>query len=254
MLTRLLAGLCALILLVAPALAQPVTLTGTVTYYERIALPAGAQLRLQLVTLDDGRQIAAATSRITEQASPPITFTMNLRSASAATAGPLGLVAEIRAGGQLFFRNAAPTPVDLANPDGIAIVVNTASGPAPQPSTPEPPVPDPQLLGTSWTVTSIGGRPAIGPHPLTLTIDFDRRIGGNSGCNNYFSEATIEAQVISFSAAAATRMACTQDIMDQENAYFAALSAVSAYELDGESLRLLDAAGVPLIGLVRAGE
>src|SRR5690606_25518207 len=108
MLKRLFAGLVAIMLLASPAMAPAITLTGTVTYYERMALPAGSQLRLRLVTLADNRQIASASSQITDRASPPIAFSMNLRSTSAATAGPLGLVAEIRANGQPLFRSAAP--------------------------------------------------------------------------------------------------------------------------------------------------
>ena len=49
-------------------------------------------------------------------------------------------------------------------------------------------------------------------------------------------------------------MACAPDLMNEENAYFTALSAVASYELDDLGLRLLDAAGVPLIGLVRTTE
>jgi len=252
MLKRLFAGLVAIMLLAIPAMAQAITLNGTVTYYERMALPAGSQLRLRLVTLADNRQIASASSQITDRASPPIAFSMNLRSTSAATAGPLGLVAEIRANGQPLFRSAAPAPVDLTTPNGIAIVVSRASAPAPKPT--EPVMPEPKILDTSWTVTSIGGRPVIGTRPVTLTIDLDGRIGGNATCNRYTSEVLLDGQSITFGPAAATRMACEPDLMAQESSYFAALAAVKSYQLDGTSLRLLDAAGVPLIGLVEAGE
>jgi putative lipoprotein len=252
MLKRLFAGLVALMLLAGPAMAQAITLNGTVTYYERMALPAGSQLRLQLVTLSGNRQIAAAASQITGKASPPIGFSMNLHSTSAQTAGPLGLVAEIRSNGQLFFRSAAPTPIDLASPSGIAIVVSRASAPLPKPA--EPSMPEPQILDTSWTVTSIGGRPVIGTRPVTLTIDLDARIGGNATCNRYTSEASLDGDTMTFSPAAATRMACAPELMAQEAAYFAALAAVASYQLDGSSLRLLDAAGIPLIGLVRVSE
>ena len=42
--------------------------------------------------------------------------------------------------------------------------------------------------------------------------------------------------------------------MDQERAFFAALAATASYEMSGNSLRLLDAAGIPLIGLVEPKE
>jgi putative lipoprotein len=42
--------------------------------------------------------------------------------------------------------------------------------------------------------------------------------------------------------------------MAQESAFFAALIAVARYEISDDSLRLLDAAEVPLIGLIRTKE
>ncbi len=100
-----------------------------------------------------------------------------------------------------------------------------------------------------WRITSIGGKPAVGERPPTFSITADSRAGGNSGCNNYFAEADF-TDGLSFGPAAATRMACAEPLMAQEAALFAALAAVANYETDGESLRLLDAAGIPLIGLV----
>jgi heat shock protein HslJ len=41
-----------------------------------------------------------------------------------------------------------------------------------------------------------------------------------------------------------TMMACMpQEVMDQEQAYFSALSATASYRVDGNRLTLLDAAG-----------
>ena len=40
--------------------------------------------------------------------------------------------------------------------------------------------------------------------------------------------------------------------MAQEERFFAALEATSGYDLDGDTLKLVDAAGIPLAGLIRA--
>ena len=111
-------------------------------------------------------------------------------------------------------------------------------------------MPEPVLLDTLWRVTSIGARPVLGGPPVPLSIAADHRAGGNGGCNNYFTEASFEADRLTFGPAAATRMVCAPEIMAQEAAYFAALAAVAGFELGQGSLRLLDAAGVPLVGLV----
>ncbi len=247
---RIGALLAALALLIVPTFAATVTITGTVTYRERIALPQDAGLRVTLVRLDDDKSVAGASARIPTLGQVPIAFELNVHSDVPIADGGYGLVAEISSGGRILFRNPVPAPTDGTQP--VSIVVNFAPQPAP-PSQPQvPPVPD--FIDTVWTVTSIGGRPVAGTRPLTLSIATDLRAGGSGGCNNFFTEASIEANSISFGPAAATNMACTPEILEQEAAYFAALAAVSSYENDDKGLRLLDAAGVPLIGLVRTTE
>ncbi|MBJ3783312.1 META domain-containing protein [Devosia sediminis] len=262
--SKLVSALLALLLiLTTPALAQPVILDGTVTYRERIALPPDAWLRVMLVELTDGRPIVGATAGIPAKGEVPIAFVLNVRSDVDAHDGTHGLVAEISSGGRVLFRN--PVPVPVAAPGNLThIVANYAPGPIVDPKPPEEPdepmlpdpllPPQPGLLDTVWTVTSIGGKPAIADSKPTLSIAADHRAGGTGGCNNFFTEATVSGDSISFGPAAATMMACGQEIMDQEHAYFLALEAVASYHLDAQGLRLLDAAGIPLIGLVSATE
>lgn len=232
-----------------PALAQPVTFSGDVAYRERIALPQGAQLRVTLVTLPQATPVVGASAHVPATGSVPLAFELNVRRPLRADTA-YGLIAEISGRNGFYFRNAEPVAVDPANPSGISILVR--SNPAPKPEIePDMPLPPASLTDITWTVTSIGGRPVSGMRPVTLSIGSDLAVGGNGGCNNYFTEARIDGTALSFGPAAATRMACAEEAMKQEAAYFTALAAVTSYELDGKSLRLLDEAGVPLIGLVQ---
>ncbi len=234
----------AFVLMAAPALAEGVTLSGTVTYLERIALPANAQLRISLVTLPSGAPVAGASASIPAKGQVPLAFSLNLHRKPAD--GNYGLLAEIRSGNRVLFRNSQPAPVSPQTSRPVEIVVQS------MPYNPEPPLPTlPEITDIVWTVTSIGGRPATGPRPPTLSIAGDLRASGHGGCNNYFAETSLTLTTISFGPAAATRMACAPNIMQQEDAYFTALAAVSGFQLEGNGLRLLDAAGIPLIGLVR---
>lgn len=238
----------ALLLMAAPAWAEPVSFTGTVTYRERIALPAGAQLRVTLVNIPSGRPVAGASASIPAKGQVPLSFALNVR--TALTGNAYGLVADIQRAGQTLFRNPDPHPVDTAAAMPIEIVVRSI----PQaPAEPLPTLPS-GLIDGVWKVTSIGGRPVAGERPVTLSIAADQRAGGHSGCNNYFAEASITRSAIAFGPAASTRMACAPVLMVQEDAYFAALAAVASFQLEGTTLRLLDAAGIPLIGLVRDKE
>ena len=240
-----------LLLLVSPAGASTTTLNGTVTYRERIALPADAILRVTLVRLDGGSPVVGASANIPTRGVVPIAFALNVHSEVDMFDGSYGLLAEISSGEKVLFRNPIAVPVTQAASEPVSILVNFAPQPAPEP---EPAQPAPDFIEVEWTVTSIGGRPAVGPRPLTLSIAADLRAGGSGGCNNFFTEVSIEGETIAFGPPAATRMACEPTIMDQEFAYFAALSAVASFEHDDQGLRLLDAAGIPLVGLVRATE
>ena len=253
MLIRILAHMLALVLTllvaVMPAQADPLTISGEVLYHERIALPSGSTLHVGLVALPSGRPVVGAGAAIPVRTAAPLLFNLNVRSDAVTAGGSFGLVAEIRHGEDLLFRNDQAVPVDLTNALPVSILV-TRHTVAP----PTEPAFDPEIVGVVWTVTSIGGRPITGQRPLTLSIAADHRVGGSGGCNSYFSEASIAEHKISFGPPAATRMACAPDIMDQETDYFAALAAVASYEHDEAGLRLLDAAGIPLIGLVRTTE
>lgn len=248
MLIRTLAAL--LLLLVTPAWAGTVTLNGTVTYRERIALPADATLRVTLVRLEGGSPVLGASASIPTRGVVPIAFALNVHTDVDMFDGSHGLMAEISSGEQILFRNPVAVPLQAAG-GPIGILVNFAPQPTPEP---EPALPTPDFLEVEWTVTSVGGRPVVGPRALTLSIAADLRAGGSGGCNNFFTEASIEGETIAFGPPASTRMACEPTIMDQEFAYFAALSAVASFEHDDQGLRLLDAAGIPLVGLVRATE
>lgn len=250
MLRTLVRIVLALMVFTVPAIAAELTLTGTVTYRERIALPQGAVLRVTLVDTEAGNALVSAATAIPNQS--PIGFSLNVHRTLPADRS-YGLTAEITADGRVMFRSREAVPVDLLAPVPVGILVQHVPEPRPDPA-PTPPLPPQELVDVVWTVTSIGGRPVSGSRPLTLSIAPDYRVGGSGGCNNYFTEASIEGDAIGFGPAAATRMACAESVMAQEATYFTALAAVTKFELDGTSLRLLDAAGIPLIGLVNRPE
>jgi len=247
------AALAFVLLIAAHVWAGTVTLNGSVTYRERIALPPDAMLHVTLVRREALTPVAGASASIPAKGAVPIAFSLNIHSGIDPFDGSYAVLAEISAGGQVLFRNPVAVPVPDAAAGPVSILLNHAPRPAPAPA-PLPDLPLPDFLEVEWTVTSVGGRPVTGPRPLTLSIAADHRAGGSGGCNSFFTEAAIAGNTIAFGPPAATRMACEPAIMEQEFAYFAALGAIAAYEHDGQGLRLLDAAGIPLIGLVRATE
>jgi heat shock protein HslJ len=108
------------------------------------------------------------------------------------------------------------------------------------------------LVGTQWHLVSYGT-----PEDPTLVFGEDGRATGSGGCNSYGSDYTAADGTISFSVVVSTRMACVDsNLMDQEQAYFAALESASTFELGdgtltityGDSRQMIFAQSNPLAG------
>ena len=247
---RVLAAVLAMVLTVGTATAAPLTLSGEVTYRERIALPENGTLRISLVDLATPNQPRVqAQGAIASPGQVPLSFNLKFDDEVIAEGRSYGLRAEIISNGQIWFRNTEPLAIDVAAPTGLEIVTNftgritdAAAGPAVDPT---------PILDVSWTAEEIDGV-AAPPDITTLTIARDFRAGGRGGCNSYFSQAKLAGEALSFSAAAATRMACGDLEMAQEAVFFEALAATRFWRLDGERLLLLDAGGRTVVRLVRS--
>lgn len=247
-------ALCAaLLVFAAPALAAKLTLTGDVTYRERIALPAAGTLRVRLIDLATPDQARVeAEAAIANPGQVPLTFTLNLDETIVQPGHSYGLVAEIVADGAIWFRNVEPYPVDpLAPASPILIVVTFAGKIVDKTDIPAAP-PPPPILDVTWQAESIGGTPVVGSAPATLSIAGDMRAGGRGGCNSWFAQAKIDGDAIAFSAVAATRMSCAAGITEQETAFFAALGATRFWRLRDDKLVLVDSAGLDLVAFAKS--
>lgn len=101
--------------------------------------------------------------------------------------------------------------------------------------------PQGELAGTRWNVATIGGEASPTPTP---TIEFaNNRIVGTGGCNHYFGVYSAEKGELRVSDLGFTEMACDQDIMAREAAFFAALTSARSYSRLGDTLLLSDGAG-----------
>lgn len=234
----------------SPALAETLTLSGEVTYRERIALPPDAILHVHLVdtaaAADTPARIEAAAA-IAAGGQVPLTFTLHFDDRAIEAGHDYALVAEISAGGAVWFRNAEPYAVNPLLPEiPIVIVTNFTGSLIREPATPvEPEVPaTPAILDVIWQAESIGGNPLVANAETTLSIASDMRAGGRGGCNSYFAQAKIEGESLRFSAVAATRMACAApEVNEQEASFFAALAATRFWRVRDGKLVLLDSTG-----------
>ncbi len=246
-LVRLGLAVLALLVTLGGASAAQTTLSGEVTYRERIALPENGTLRILLVDLATPDQPRVqAEGAIASPGQVPLSFKLNFDNDVVAQGHSYGLKAEIIAGGQVWFRNAEPLPIDLVTPQAI-VVVTTFAGRVNDAAS-RPVVDTAPLLDRNWTAEEIGGL-AVTPDDSTISIASDMRAGGRGGCNSYFSQAQVSNDRLAFSAVAATRKACNETVMAQEAVFFDAINATRFWRMAGDKLELLDAGGRVLMRL-----
>ena len=143
------------------------TVRGTATYAERIKMPPGASLRVELLDAASGRPVASSLSR--DVAGPPITFSI-ARAPGAAPAGAYALRAVLLGPkGERWFET--PRPVALTVPDGIELRLRRATGETTV--TPPPTVPV-----AHWECGELGlmSRYDKGAGTVTLAFNGTRRV------------------------------------------------------------------------------
>lgn len=247
---RLTLALLSVVVSLGAAQAEGLTLSGEITYRERVALPPDGTLRLVLVDLAAPEQPRVqAEGAIASPGQVPLSFTFDFDDGIFTEGRIFGLRAEILSGGQIWFRNEEPLAIDPAAPTGIE-VITTFAGRIQDPSAPPAVDPEP-ILGVNWTAEEIGGI-AVTPEQSTISIGRDKRAGGRGGCNSYFTQAEVNGDRLAFAAVAATRMACEETVMAQEAVFFDALAATRFWRLVGEKLVLVDAEGEAVMRLAKS--
>jgi putative lipoprotein len=227
--------------------AQDRTIEGDVLYRERMALPAGARVKVELVdvSLADAPATVIARTEIDSPTASPIPYKISYDPALIEPRNSYALQARIVDGDKLMFTNTTRHTV-LAEGDetGPADIWVQRVAAQPEEAAADSPV------GT-WLAEDILGGGVIDNAQTTLEIAADGRASGRGGCNSYGGTATIDGDKLSFSPVVATQMACAEALMNQEQKFFDALGRVAAFRLvpAEQKLLLLDAEGETLVRL-----
>jgi heat shock protein HslJ len=107
------------------------------------------------------------------------------------------------------------------------IAVACSSGPGAGPSEGSA---DAGLANTSWTVTSLAGRPTVDPQRPTMTFSADGRVSGNSGCNQYSGTYRTDGSSISITNVASTMMMCVGPGADVEALFLKGMNSATAWQ------------------------
>jgi putative lipoprotein len=109
------------------------------------------------------------------------------------------------------------------------------------------------LAGSNWSLSSFQPGTALLAN-TTITASFDGAgvLSGAGGCNSYSGGYTVEGASLQIGQIASTAMACEAAVMDQEQAYFAALAQAATFELGDGQLVIFDAGGQEILRFVAA--
>lgn len=106
-----------------------------------------------------------------------------------------------------------------------------------------------QLLNTYWKLTQLGELVITTPQgarELHFVLHSEnQRVAGFSGCNSMMGSYVLKGNELKFEQMGGTLMACTAN-MEVERQFLGMFSDVARWEIAGETLTLLDAAGKPL--------
>ncbi|MGH6761977.1 MAG: YbaY family lipoprotein [Phyllobacterium sp.] len=229
----------------AATVAKPVTVSGTVAYRERIALPPSAVVDVVLldVSLADAPSKTIAKTRVKPRGGVPVPYRLRFDDAKITPGHRYALRAEIRVKDQLWFTTMTHHPVFNGGKNNTNILVERVRSSKRESGSP----------AGRWLAEDIRGGGVMDRLQTVLEISANGAISGSGGCNRMSGQARISADGIRFGPITSTEMACTPAAMNQEQTFFAALEDVRGWRIDPmrRKLVLLNAAGRPLIVFAR---
>ena len=105
------------------------------------------------------------------------------------------------------------------------------------------------LPGSEWAPVEMSAEAFEPVAEIFLRFEKDGRYFGNGGCNTFRGAFVTNEAAILFSPAAATMMACPEEVSRQEFEFLKALMTVRAFERAGVMLTLTDNAGKAVLKL-----
>jgi putative lipoprotein len=219
-------------------------IAGSVVYRERMMLPPGAEVEVQLqdISRADAMATVLATVVLTPEGGPPYDFSIEYDPSRIDERMRYALRATISVGDKLMFTSTDYIDPFAGNP--VQVLVRRVAEPVQRA--------DRSLAGRPWALQALGGESAgQGADGKPLTIEFEAdsmRAAGFSGCNRYsggYSRGgvTQHGSPLQLGPMAGTMMACARG-GELEQAYLQMLAKVTAFRLEGDTLSLLAGADV----------
>ncbi len=110
------------------------------------------------------------------------------------------------------------------------------------------------LTGISWRPITVGDEAIPEDSGIFVSFAVDGGIKGRGGCNNFFGSLEQTESGIEVGPLGATRMACPEPIMSREMAFLKALQNTRGFQVNNDSMRMLDDEGSVLAEFVAGAE
>ncbi|MEM8657808.1 MAG: META domain-containing protein [Pseudomonadota bacterium] len=241
-------ALCIAALAGPAAAAEIARIEGMANYEGDENPPPGAVLEIDLVDLsrvgEKGRLLSRMRFEIEDGVPAP--FSLPYDTGLVRQGGRYSLAARIIAHNskrqEVLWRTTAVFPVLASGLDPtpeifMEQVVPLASGGTP--------------VGYRWRVERVEGLERLGFTKARMRFDEDGTVSGNTGCNRFQAEYSMDGEKLGFSPAALSRRGCQPEIMRRERLFIVALKRTERFRREQDVLRLLDVNGLETMRLSR---
>jgi heat shock protein HslJ len=104
------------------------------------------------------------------------------------------------------------------------------------------------LRSTEWALASANGTGQVMPGTsITLNFDDFSGVNGNASCNSYSGTYTVNGSTLLIGGISTSRMACDEDIEQQEQFYLSTLQSSSSYQIQGRQLVIFNPSGQEIL-------
>ncbi len=115
-----------------------------------------------------------------------------------------------------------------------------------QPQPTNTPAPETPPLVGAWNLVQLNGQP-LAPGTIISANFNNGQVSGSGGCNTFNATYTTNGNNVTISYPVGTQIACPPEVMNQETAFFQALSSVATYQISGPNLTFNNGGGATVL-------
>jgi putative lipoprotein len=223
------------------------TVDGSVYYRERMLLPPGAEIKVNLedVSKMDVPAEIIATTTLAADGGPPWDFTLQYDPAGIKDTHTYALRARIEADGRLIFTSTDRIPAFAGSEAQPAKILVSRVGDKRRGGDSKTVAPgaNASLINTYWKPVKLNNQAvALGAGKKELNmilVSEENRVRGFSGCNQFSGHFNRDGDQLVFKPIMSTMKACMNS-MEQERRFLDALEQTTRFGINGETLSLYD--------------